>query len=35
MNRLNPVFVGLSLSITEAVIFILCAFAVVLAPVPR
>lgn len=32
MNRLNPVFVGLSLSITVAVIFILCALAVVIAP---
>lgn len=32
MNRLNSIFVGLSLSITVAVIFILCALAVVIAP---
>ena len=32
MNRLNPVFVGLSLAITAAVIFIFCALAVVIAP---
>lgn len=32
MNRLNPVFTGLSLAITVGVLYLLCALVVALAP---